>query len=156
MFATKVRATLGAATKPTASANLMTPGHLASEHLDPALTAVASMTAGELCGNTTAQSLANVLVPSVLVGNVCNQHYTTSNTLLDVYISGCTAVILPEVKVTQPDVSRDGATYAFTANAAHSVTGCTRNGAAATLATCLMNAGYTSLFKFTTDRVIAK
>jgi hypothetical protein len=44
----------------------------------------------------------------------------------------------------------------FTANAAHTVTGCTRNGAASTLAICEMNAGYTSLFKFTTDRVIAK
>ena len=155
MFATKVRATLGAATKPTASAGT-TPGHLAAEHLDPALTAVASMTGGELCGNTTALSFENVLVPSVLVGSTCNQHYATSNSLLDVYIGGCTAVIIPEVKVTQPDVSRDGATYVFTANAAHTVISCTRNGVASTLAICEMNAGYTSLFKFTTDRVIAR
>src|SRR5262249_62310613 len=94
--------------------------------------------------------------PSVLVGSVCNQNYSTSNTLLDVYISGCTALLIPEVKVTQPDVSRDGATYVFTANNQHFVTSCTRNGVAATLSTCLANAGYTSLFLYTTDRMIPK
>jgi cysteine-rich repeat protein len=155
MFNTKIKMTVGASSAPTASSG-MSPGHLASEHLDPALTSYASATAGELCGNTTAQSLANVQVPSVLVGSVCNQNYSTTNTLLDVYISGCTALFIPEVRVTQPDVSRDGATYIFTANNQHFVTSCTRNGAAATLATCLANAGYTSLFPYTTDRVIPK
>jgi cysteine-rich repeat protein len=155
MFSTKVTAKSGASSAPTASTG-MSPGHLASEHLDPALTSYATTTAGEVCGDTTAASLANVQVPSVLVGSICNQNYATSNTLLDVYISGCTALFIPEVKVTQPDVSRDGATYRFTADSTHHVTSCTRNGATDTLADCTAKAGFTSLFKMTTDRVIMK
>ncbi len=156
MFASRLKAMVGASSTPTVSTSGMSPGHTAAEHLDPTLTSFATTSAGELCGNTTAQSLANVQVPSVLVGSACNQNYSTANTLLDVYISGCTALFIAEVKATQPDVSRDGATYHFTANASHVVTSCTRNGVADTLSDCLTNAGYTSLFKLTSDRVIAK
>ena len=157
MFSSRIRGTVGASSTPTTSSG-MSPGHLSTEHLDPALTSFGSMSAGELCGNTTAQSLANVQVPSALVGStVCSQNYSTANTLLDVYVSGCTTFgFITQVKATQPDVSRDGATYKFTANTQHSITSCTRNGVADTLADCEANAGYTSLFKLTTDRVIAK
>jgi cysteine-rich repeat protein len=154
-FGAKLKGTTAGVSTPTASSG-STPGHRAAEHLDGTLTSFGSMTGGELCGNTTAQSLANVIVPSVLVGSICNQNYSTANTLLDVYISGCTAFIISEVRATQPDTSRDGAVYKFTANAQHAVTSCTRNNVAATLSTCLANAGYTSLFTLTTDRVIAK
>jgi cysteine-rich repeat protein len=155
MFGTKITARSGASSTPTASSG-MSPGHLAGEHLDPALTSYASATGGEVCGNTTAASLAAVQVPSILVGSTCNNVYKTSNTLLDVYISGCTALFIPEVKKTQPDTSRDGATYVFTPDSNHHVVSCTRNGVADTLSDCLAKAAFTSLFKMTSDRVIMK
>lgn len=161
MFGTVFRATVGASTKPTSSTG-MTPGHLAAEHLDPNLTSFATMTAGEMCGNTTAKSLADVLAPSALVGcgfGHCTQCYTTSNTLLDVYISGCDVTLVgQQVAATQPDTARTpGDVYHFTADpTTHKVTSCTKNGMADTLTDCVAKAGYTSLFRFTTDRVIAK
>lgn len=158
MFDTTIRATLGAATTPLMSSGT-TPGHLASEHLDPALTSFGTATAGEICGKTTAASLASVLVPSALVGNtVCAENYSTSNTLLDVFIGGCkTFGFIRQIDKTQPDAARTpGDVYVFTANAARSVTACTKNGQPAVLSECLQNAAYTSYYKFTTDRVIAK
>ena len=115
---------------------------------------------GELCGVTTALSLYNVLVPAALTGNTCGNLYNSSNTLLDIFISGCNAYgisSLKQVIPTQPDTSRDGATYTFQADATHHVTGCKKNGVTqGSLTGCLANAGYTSLFQFTSDRVIAK
>jgi len=162
MLNVKFKATVGASSTPLASTGT-TPGHLASEHLDPALQSFATMTAGEMCGDTTAQSLANILVPSVLVGpNICSQNYTSSNTMLDVYISGCTYLGFIAIvnSQTQPDGTRDGnnnSLYKFFANAQHFVTSCTRGGQPANLTTdCLPNATYSSFYKFTTDRVIFK
>jgi hypothetical protein len=54
------------------------------------------------------------------------------------------------------DEKTRGDVYKLTANAAHVVTGCTKNNVADTLPKCLANSAYTSFFKFTTDRVIAK
>jgi len=130
MFNSKLRANIGATSSPLVSAG-GTPGHLAAEHLDPALVSFATMTAGELCGNTTAASLATVPAPMALVGcgfTNCNECFTANNTLLD----------------------------KFAVNGAHVVTSCTKNGAPGVLSDCLANAAYTSFFKFTTDRVIAK
>ncbi|MBV8756607.1 MAG: DUF4215 domain-containing protein [Deltaproteobacteria bacterium] len=120
---------------------------------------------GELCGLVTARSLYNVLTPSALTGTTCNNFYSTTNTLLDVYISGCKyAGLITEVKVTQPDASIDNAgnpatdVYVFTPGANHSIANgtCTKNGVADTLNDCLDHAAYTSLFQWTADRVIAK
>jgi hypothetical protein len=162
MLNVKFKATVGASTTPLATTGT-TPRHHASEHLDPALQSFATMTAGEMCGDTTAQSLANILVPSVLVGpNICSQNYTSSNTMLDVYISGCTYLGFIAIvnSQTQPDGTRDGnnnSLYKFFANAQHFVTSCTRGGQPANLTTdCLPNATYSSFYKFTTDRVIFK
>jgi len=161
MVNSKLKATTGTVTTPTASSG-GTPGHLVAEHLDSALTSFSVMGsggAGELCGQTTAQSLANTAVPSVLQSGFgkCDANYTTANSLLDVYISGCHNLLGGQlVTATQPDTSRDGATYHFTANASKVVTSCTRNGSADTLSDCLANATYTTLGNFTTVRVIAK
>ena len=158
LVGSRIKATVGTVNKPTTS-TAGTPGHLASENLDSTLTSFSVMTAGELCGNTTAQSLANTTVPSVLQSGFgkCDANYSTANSLLDVYISGCHNLLGGQlVTATQPDTSRDGATYHFTANSSHVVTSCTRNGASASLSTCLANATYTTLVKFTTDRVIMK
>jgi cysteine-rich repeat protein len=180
MFGAKLQVTTGSSSTPTSSSG-SSPGHLSTEHLDPSLTSFATMTGtntncsytytnssnmkvtvnfscGELCGNTTTQSLANVNAPAAITGTACSQNYTTANTLLDVYISGCTTFgFIHQVNATQPDVSRDGATYTFAADpSTHAVTSCKRNGVTDTLSNCLANAAYSSLFLMTTDRVIGK
>jgi len=125
----------------------------------------ATCPSGELCGITTARSLFNVLTPSALAGAPCSSFYTTSNTLLDVFISGCKYLsTFTEVAVTQPDTAIDNNgnpttdKYVFTPGANHMVANgtCTKNGAPDTLDDCLDHAGYSSLFQFTGDRVIAK
>ncbi len=123
---------------------------------------------GELCGITKARSLYNVLMPSSLTGSTAcgsNINYSISNTLLDIYISGCKGLgFIPEVNVTQPDSAIDNNgnptndKYVFTAGANHMVSNgsCTKNGQPDTLDDCLDHAGYSSLFQFQADRVIAK
>lgn len=126
----------------------------------------ATCPSGELCGIVTARSLYNVLMPSALTGPVCGSIYTTANRMLDVFVSGCkyNGSFPQEVKVQQPDSAIDSAgnptsdVYVFTPGANHRVElgTCTKNGVADTLNDCLDHAGYSSLFQFTSDRVIAK
>jgi hypothetical protein len=115
------------------------------------------MTAGQLCGNVTAGSLAAVPIPSALLSN-CSQ-YTATNTLLDVIVGGCTAfVIIQVIAPTQPDKTRSGTgSFTFQTDGQHKVSGC-KNGMNQTvpLSTCMSDAAYSASFKFTTDRVIAK
>ena len=129
--------------------------------------AAATCPTGELCGITKARSLFNVLMPSSLTGTACGNLYTTANTLLDIYISGCNGggfSALPEVAITQPDSAIDNNgnpttdKYVFTAGANHMVSNgtCTKNGQPDTLNDCLDHAGYSSLFQFAADRVIPK
>jgi cysteine-rich repeat protein len=155
MLAAKMRGNVGAASTPTVSTG-STPGHLPSEHLNPALQSFGTMSAGQLCGNVTAASLAMVPIPSALLTN-CSA-YTAANSLLDVLVGGCTvAIIITVIEKTQPDKARVSGNYVFTANSSTKVVnGCTRNGVSTPLATCLNDAAYSSSFKFTTDRVIAK
>jgi len=159
MFNARIRAPIGAATAPLTSTGT-TPGHLAAEQLDPALTSFATMgtanAPAELCGATTAQSLANTRVPASVISYCSN--YTIANSLLDLYIGGCTyAFIFQIIKATQPDTARNPSdVYKFTANAQRVVTSCTKNSQPAVLSDCLQNAGYTSFYKLTTDRVIGK
>ncbi|HSD89000.1 MAG TPA: DUF4215 domain-containing protein [Kofleriaceae bacterium] len=160
MLNAKLRGNIGATSTPLTSTG-GTPGHLASEHLDPTLKSFATVTGGELCGDVTAQSLANVAAPSALVGCSlisCSQCYTASNTLLDIVVSGCNTIIGQQVKPTQPDRARtSGDVYSFTVNSStKAVTGCKKNGQTALLADCLANGAYSSFLKFSTDRVIAK
>jgi cysteine-rich repeat protein len=186
LFNTTIKSDIGTSGALTVSTNGMAPGHQASEHDVPSLTSyltmgtaaaascsgsscrcytvtngAGTMTAcpsGEMCGSTTALSLESVLVPSSMTGTVCNNFYTAANTLLDIYISGCKyAGIFPQVAVTQPDTSRDGHVYTFQADSNHHVVTCKKDNVLQTSLTgCLANAGYTSLFQFTSDRVIAK
>lgn len=159
MSSLRITAASGMSSTPVTSSG-GPPGHLASEHLDPALVSYATSGAsisGEMCGNVTAQSLYNTPVSGSFTGTTCNNYYTTSNSVLDVFISGCKAFgFVNEINATQPDQSLDGVTYRFTANSSHQVTACTANGQAAALSTCLANAAYSSFFKFSTDRVIQK
>lgn len=156
MVSTVIKATIGASTTPTSSTGA-SPGHLASEHLDPTLTSFATMTGGTVCGETTARSLNNVQLASAILENCPN--YSISNTLLDIYIGGCYAFfgLVKVVGVTQPDGARTGTdVYRFQADAQRRVNACTRNGVSAVLSECLANATYSSYYSFTSDRVIAK
>jgi cysteine-rich repeat protein len=173
MSGATVTVSIGAAGAPLASAG-NPPGHLAAEHLDPALVSFntsglpTATGAGELCGNVSAASLAKVPVPAALAAGgstACSQGYTVANnSLLDVFVGGCTVFIIQAIKATQPDktdpgapVAGAGGPYKLSANAQHQVTTCKdKNNATVTLSTCLSAAAYSSFFKFTTDRVIIK
>lgn len=164
MFKTTIRAPIGAATTPLTSSG-STPGHLASEHLDPALqsfqTMGSSTVPAELCGATTARSLDNTNIPSAVVAYCSN--YTIGHSLLDLYIGGCTYFFLPIIRSTQPDTSKtSNVTYTFQANAQRYVNGCKKfvggveQNPAPSLDVCLDNAGYSSYYKLFTDRIIGK
>jgi cysteine-rich repeat protein len=155
MLAAKLRANVGNSSVPTASTG-STPGHLASEHLNPTLQSFFTMTGGQLCGNVTAGSLAQVPIPSALLSNCTS--YNATNSLLDVIVGGCSLGFIPIIIAKQPDTARGATLYDFTADATKHVNGCRIKGTTtpAPLATCLNDAAYSSSFKFTTDRVIAK
>lgn len=155
----KLKATIGPVSAPG--------GHLASEHLDPALKSFTSMTNGQLCGDVSAASLAKLPVPDALMsgGEVgCSEGYTTSNTMLDVFVSGCRALFIGLLDKTQPDQQTNaavvgaGAPYKLSIDAASKhVTGCKdKNNGAVALDACLDAAGYSTAFKFVTGRVIAR
>lgn len=132
-----------------------TPGHVAGEHLDPALRSFSALSAGKLCGNISAASLYAVKMPSSLQGGlVCKEKYGSGNRLLDAIVVGCYNPIFKTQAIypTQPDGSTDGNHYQliFSGN---EVTGCTGG---EPFPTCLDKATYSSAFSFTTDRVIAK
>jgi cysteine-rich repeat protein len=158
-----VQADIGATSVPTVSTGT-TPGHLASEHLNPTLTSFAQMNNGLLCGNISAASLAQVVVPAELATGgsyACGQGYsattTPPNSLLDVLVGGCTYLIFVDiVNATQPDQSNPvGTTYTLTTTGTR-VTGCKQGTKTIDLTTCLGEAAYSSYFGFTSDRVIAK
>jgi len=162
----------GAPTTPASSAGVLSPGHLAVEHLDPAVQSFGTMagaTAGQgtLCSNISALSLSQVQVPPALrIGvGACTQAYTTANSLLDVFIGGCTVTGVGNAVAanTQPDQTVPATPapvgtppFTFTADPTTKiVTGCQDSTPApADLATCLAHLAYSSYFRFTTNRVI--
>ena len=159
--------TTNASSAPTISSGTTPPGHLPSENLDPALTSYATAgvqgtNPGQLCGNVAAVSLAQTPIPSSILTN-CTQ-YTASNSMLDLIVSGCTFLTIPVINPRQPDVDDPtvppagaGPPYALSANASRVVTTCRdRNGVVVNLADCLNDAAYSSYFRLTTDRVIAR
>ena len=151
------------------------PGHLAGEHLDPALTSFATAgteaAAGRLCGNLGAASLKNEALPADYLENgatPCLQRYKANSTFLDVLVGGCSLItkngfVIVSV-ATQPDQVDLGAAqpgaggpYQLSANGNQVVNGCTdKHGASVALATCLNAAAYSSAYKLTTNRVIVK
>jgi cysteine-rich repeat protein len=166
----KLSIAIGASLAPLSSTG-SPPGHLASEHLNPALVSFASTGqpnsagAGKLCGDVSASSLAGLPIPSQITGSTCQQAFTSTNTLLDVLVSGCTNPFLGTlVQPTQPDrvdpaapVAGAGGPYTLIANAQKTVATCLdTTGATVTPATCLNAAAYSSFFKFATQRVIVK
>jgi cysteine-rich repeat protein len=166
----KLSVGIGATSIPLSSAGTP-PGHLASEHLDATLVSFATMgsaTPGRLCSNLSAKSLSQSPVPlNLQPGGVfaCSEGYTSTHTLLDLMVAGCTipfagAVVLP----SQPDqvdpgmpAAGGGGPYVFQVSAQKKVTGCVdKNNQPAVLSACLNAAAYSSYLQFTTDRVILK
>lgn len=166
---TVVKASVGAVSTPQVSGNLATPGHLPSEHLDPALQSYQTLGqktasgAGTLCGGISAYSLSKVPVPASVLGT-CTA-YTAANSMLDLLVGGCTAFIFVQIiKPTQPDTEDPsvppvgaGPPYKFTTGAGKVVTGCSdKNNASVALAACLNDAAYSSYFKLALQREIFK
>jgi hypothetical protein len=154
-------ATVGSSSAPLQATNGFPPGHLPSEHIDPGLVSFSSMSNGKWKGNISATSLA--AMPYSL-STTTDQGYTSSNSFLDLLVSGATAYgLFVLVRPTQPDqvdtnapIAGAGPPYTFTANASHIVTGCRdKNGSSVPLATALNAAAYSVYFTFTTDRIIA-
>jgi len=170
----RLTASIGAVSTPLTSTGA-TPGHLAAEHLDPALQSYAStgqpntMDAGKLCGNVSAASLDQVPVPADLAAGgqlACDQGYSTQSSLLDVFVGGCTVFnFVNVIAASQPDQADPnappagaGGPYTLTTNAmTKAVTGCRdANNQTVDLNTCLNAAAYSAFFKFATGRVIGK
>jgi len=173
----KLRTPIGAPSTPLSSSG-STPGHLASEHLSAALQSFASTggtskaPTGQLCGNISANSLANTPIPpDVLPGGAspCTEGYTAANQVLDLFVHGCHVNVygfkVTTIKPTQPDTSDPaapaagaGAPYALEVSpTTFRVNQCKdKNGTVVALAACLNAAAYSSSFKFATDRVILR
>jgi cysteine-rich repeat protein len=147
MHEAKISAKAGTSDAPTASTGA-TPGHLASEHLDGAISSFRTASAGTMCGKITASSLNTVTMPTALQGLLCGFKFDATNHLLDALVGGCGAIIA----ATQPDGSTDGNTYTLTMSN-NKITGCTGG---APFPDCLDKATYSSSFLFTADRIIGK
>ena len=168
MSSLHISAYSGASTTPLTSTGAVSPGHVAAERLVPTLTSYASSGAsisGEMCGNVRASSLAGVPIAATLLTGTgaCTEGYTAASSLLDVIVGGCHALggFITEVVSRQPDASDGSAPVAGAGppyvllEANHVVTSCKdKNGAVASLTTCLNSAAYSSFFKFSTDRTI--
>lgn len=172
MSGVNIKATIGTASKPTAS-TMNPPGHLAAENLDPALMSFATMSNGQLCGAVSSFSLSKVPVPSALLAGAgaCREGYTASNSLLDVIINGCGALggiitVINKTPAPDKDDTSVGAgfapPYTLTVASGTKIVNTCKAGAttytapSADFETCLKHASYSSYFKFTTDRVIIK
>lgn len=176
----RIKASIGATSAPKVSTG-STPGHLATENLDPTLQSFATMSAGQLCGAVSAYSLSKVPVPAALLPggglSSCDQGYTTANSLLDVIVRGCShKILLSTIDIIipkQPDAEDPtapavgtGPNYTLSASSTTSKIvdrckstgsgGTTYNKGTADFDKCLQDAAYTAYFKFTTDRVIVK
>jgi cysteine-rich repeat protein len=165
-----LRATVGPSSSPLSSTGAP-PGHLTSMHLDPSLTSFSSAGGsgtsgtGHLCGNIPARELQIVPVPSILTGSlVFSQNYSTSNTMLDVMVHGCSFLaIMSVVNPTQPDTEDPGISPVGTGppyrllTTGNKVTGCRdQSNTTVNLSACLDDAAYSIFFKFASGRVIIK
>jgi cysteine-rich repeat protein len=168
MTNTKVGVSIGATSKPLVSTG-STPGHLAAEHLDPNLVSFASAGAktaagaGYICGNVSAAGLKAVAIPSNISG-YCSEGYTSANSVLDLFVGGCTFIMLQVINPTQPDTddpsvspAGGGPPYKLVAGAGKVVNTCMdKNNATVPLQACLADATYSLFLKFASGRVILK
>ncbi len=157
----KLAATTGASSAPLTSTKGFPPGHLPTENIPATLQSFTTMSTGQLSANVSAASLAATPIPASLATQCAG--FTSSNSLLDVFVSGCTHIITL-ISATQPDqidpnvpAAGAGGRYTLTTNASRAVTGCLdRSHTPVLLASCLTAAAYSIYFTFTTDRVIVR
>jgi len=142
-----------------------TPGHLISEHIDPALAVISSTSGGELCSDVVASSLRRLQLPPEISQTNCSEGYSPANSVLDLFVRGCTSYgIVKMIAPTQPDrvnpaarPAGGGGPYRLYTGAGGIVNRCTdRLGATVDLATCLDAAAFSVFFKFGSGRVIMK
>jgi cysteine-rich repeat protein len=172
----KLQVSVGASSAPGSSVGGMTPGHLPSEHLDPALQSFSHLAqanisfSGKLCGDISARSFSQAPIPPELLptgGLPCSEGYTAANSFLDVIVFGCTVnlgIPVLAIAASQPDKANPvapmggaGAPYKLNVNAQKMVTTCSdKDNVAVGLDTCLDAAAYSSFFRFAMDRVILK
>ncbi|MGH7293363.1 MAG: DUF4215 domain-containing protein [Polyangiaceae bacterium] len=176
MVNTTLHLPVGASSVPVETAGTTPPGHVPGEHLDPAVSSFATgggtntAATGYVCGAITAASLATSVIPSALLpggADQCNQGYTTANSMLDVFVGGCSASVfnVTVIKSTQPDTNDPdapaaGAGGAYTLSASAStrmVNGCKdKSGATVSLSACLAAAAYSSYLHLAVDRVVLR
>ena len=105
-----------------------------------------------------------MLPPQIAQAN-CSEVFTSANSLLDLYVRGCTNFgILPVLAATQPDhvvpnaaPAGAGGPYRLFTGAGNIVNRCAdRTGATVDLDACLDAAAYSTFFRLATDRVIFK
>ena len=172
----KLQIAVGANATPGSAAGAMPPGHLPSEHLDPALQSFSHLGqsnasfSGKLCGDISAKSLSQAPIPSELLPGgsfPCSEGYTAASSFLDVIVSGCNVNLgIPVLAIapSQPDkvdpaaaVGGAGAPYKLNVNAQKIVTSCSdKSNAPVSLSVCLDAAAYSSFFRLAMDRVILK
>lgn len=166
----RLRATSGLSSSPLLTETYAPPGHHPTENLDPLLTSYASSGAeatGELCGNLGAGALAQTPIPESLVGSGfgrCQQGYTLSNTLLDVWIRGCSMDFVGIlISASQPDQTDSnqpaagaGPPYTLSAATASKIVDTCRdkNSTIVDFQTCLAHVAYSSFWKIETGRVL--
>jgi cysteine-rich repeat protein len=182
-----IQVAVGASSTPMTSTG-GPPGHLASEHVLATLTSFenggvgGSGPTGELCGNITALSLSNVIIPAILApGGAFACHafplsggpaYGTTNSLLDVIIGGCASSGSTIISPSAPDqtlasntftVQGGGSStppYVLSASGSSLAIDTCKDSSSTpktmALSSCLSGLGYSSAFTFQTDRVIIK
>jgi cysteine-rich repeat protein len=172
----RIQAAIGASTAPKVSTGLP-PGHLASEHLAPGLTSFETEGVGpngptaEMCGNTRTGSFANAGVPAALLTGgrtQCDEGYTATSSLLDVLVNGCYYRGIAVINAVQPDQQDSTvmfptgtkAPYRLSASGSpHVIDTCVDSSSTPVtvpIDTCHAGLGYSSVFRYQTDRVIVK
>jgi cysteine-rich repeat protein len=164
----RLSATTGGTSTPLTSTGAVPPGHLASEHVDPALESFQSAISGKMCSNVSAASLAQVPIPAALTSGLtrCSESYTAAHTLLDVIVGGCHMLegLVLAVKQAQPDQidptvlqPGTGGAYRLSHDGAFHVNACSdSSNNTLNLTDCLNAAAYSNSFDFTAGRVIAR
>lgn len=166
----RIEATAGEPIKPLSSAG-KPPGHLEGERLEADLTAFAKLSepgiaAARLCGKISAQRLHEAVAPAVLAGTgICRENFDRHTSLLEVLLGGCTNPTVGNlVRATQPDTDSEraapvgaGPPYTLALDDQGRVDSCLdRDRTSVDVASCLKDAAFSSFFRFSAGRVIAR
>jgi hypothetical protein len=102
---------------------------------------------------------AAIPIPSQVTG-ICSEGYTAANTMLDLFVGGCSVIFLGQIMPPlQPDT--DDPSFANVGAGPpyrlQTTSGCQdRNNASVNLQNCLRDAAYSTYIRFGTGRVIPR